>query len=1007
MRHCFRQILLTFFAGLTLATNPAWGQKTSPPDYTRDVRPILARYCFKCHGPDERTLKAKLRLDVPIRPDDPVLTPGHPEKSELVARILSTDRASVMPPSGTKLELTSKQKDVLRRWIASGAKFERHWAFQVPKEVALPPVKNAAWPRNPIDRFILSRLDTEGLKPSPPADRTTLIRRVSLDLIGLPPTPAEVDAFVNDTSKTAYEKVVDRLLASPRYGERWARRWLDLARYADTNGYEKDRPRSIWPYRDWVIQAMNDDMPFNEFTIQQIAGDLLPGASASQVIATGFHRNTMVNEEGGIDPLEFRYYAVVDRLNTTATTWLGLTFSCAQCHSHKYDPISQREYFQMLAFLNNADEPDFAVPNAGIAKRRREIETKIAKLSSELAERFPGGRPALERRFAEWAVGESAKAVKWEAFPPSAMSSNKAFLNLLPGDQSILVGGDQTKSDTYTLRFANKVRAVTALRLEALPDPSLPDRGPGRTYYEGRKGDFFLSELSLHVSGKKVAFRGATHDHANAAFGAAKVGAHFCYDGDPSSGWSTTDQPGKAHEAVFQFAQPTDFEGDATLTLLFERHYACGLGRFRISVTTDPRPAVATSHGADITHILATPSEQRSAQDRQNLLTRFLDVAPELADVRQEIEKLRSTLPTYASTMVMKERPPAHPRPTHLHHRGEYLQPKEEVAPGVAAALHPFPKGEKRDRLGFARWLVTPESPLTARVTVNRQWQAFFGRGIVRTLEDFGLQGDLPTHPELLDWLAREFVHPTDGGRAWSLKRLHKMIVLSATYQQSSWISPESLKRDPENALLARGPRHRLEAELIRDEILAVSGLLSPKIGGPSVFPPQPASVTTEGVYGALPWKVSSGEDRYRRGLYTFLKRSIPYAMFSTFDGATGETCLARRETSNTPLQALTMLNDVVIVEAAQALGRATAGMPGSVEERMSHLFRRCLCRTPNKGEREILVAFYHKQHERIRVNKLDAAAIAGGPGVDALQRAAWTLTARAILNLDEMITKE
>jgi hypothetical protein len=843
------------------------------------------------------------------------------------------------------------------------------------------------------------------LQPSPQADAPTLIRRLSLDLIGLPPTLEETDAFVKAWNaegvnrSAVYEAAVDRLLASPRYGERWARRWLDLARYADTNGYEKDRPRVIWPYRDWLIKALNDDMPFDQFTIEQIAGDLLPNPAPAQIVATGFHRNTMVNEEGGIDPLEFRYYAVVDRVNTTATAWLGLTAGCAQCHSHKYDPLSQREFYQMMAFLNNADEPDYHIPDPAIAKNRAAIDAKVADLVARLPERFPGGKDAFERTFAEWEERESARAVAWTVLRPSKMTANMPHLELQP-DGSILAGGDQTKSDTYTLTFDTKIAGVTALRLEALPDERLPDRGPGRTYYEGRKGDFFLSELSMSVGGGPVRFSGASHDHANAAFGAAKVGATFCFDGSPATGWSTTDQPGKPHEAVFNFEKPVDFDGDVKLSMLFERHYACGLGRFRISVTTDAKRAEATNHGHAISAILA--NKQRSADETTRLRARFLEVAPELAEARKEIDQLRASMPSYQTTMVMKERSPENPRPTHIHHRGEFLEPKERVEAGLPAFLPPLPRDAPRNRLGFARWLVSPENPLTARVVMNRQWQAFFGRGIVRTVEDFGLQGELPTHPELLDWLAQEFAN-----QRWSMKRMHKLIVMSATYQQSSRVTPDLLSKDPENRLLARGPRVRLEAEQIRDSLLSVSGLLSAKLGGPSVFPPQPTSVTTEGVYGAIKWQVSSGEDRYRRGLYTFLKRSIPYAMFATFDGVTGETCQARREISNSPLQALTMLNDQVVIECAQALGKHMVETPGTVDERVTLLFRRCLMRAPSNAERGALVEFHQRQHERLKSGMLNARTIAGSDGGDGVARAAWTLTARAVMNLDEMITKE
>jgi hypothetical protein len=985
MRPLLLRIVLAFQLLIAHGSFAA-AQPNSPgaPDFALEVRPILARFCFKCHGPDESTRKAKLRLDVP----------GKLPADEVIARISSADAATVMPPPVTKTALSAQQKDLLKRWIAAGAKYEPHWAFVPPRSIAPPKVADSNWPHNAIDHFLLARLEKEGLKPSPRADRNTLIRRLSLDLIGLPPTPAEVDAFVNDTTANTYEKLVDRLLASPHYGERWARRWLDLARYADTNGYEKDRPRVIWPYRDWVINAINDDLPFDRFTIEQIAGDLLPNPTPAQIVATGFHRNTMMNEEGGIDPLEFRYYAVVDRVNTTATTWLGLTMGCAQCHSHKYDPITQREFYQTMAFLNNADEPDYEIPEPGIAKRRADIEATIAKLIASLPERFPGGAAALQKSLAAWDQRESARAVRWTVVRPAAMTSSMPYLQLLD-DGSVLASGDQTKSDTYVLTFDAKLDGVTALRLEVLPHDSLPDRGPGRTYYEGRKGDFFLSELTVNVAGKPVRFGGASQDQP-------KNAANLAIDGNPATGWSTGGEVGRPHEAVFNFAEPVRLDGAVKLTMLFERYYASGLGRFRISVTTDQRRAEATTHGGTLESILAKPAAERTAAERQALRTRFLDVAPELAGVHKEIAQLKASRPAFNTTLVMKERSPLNPRPTHIHHRGEFLQPKERVEPGVPAALHPFPADAPRNRLGFARWLVSPDNPLTARVTMNRQWQAFFGRGLVRTTEDLGIQGEAPTHPELLDWLAREFVK-----QGWSMKKMHKLIVMSATYQQSSRLTPEFLARDPENRLLARGPRVRLEAELIRDSLLRVSGLLAPKLGGPSVFPPQPPSVTTEGVYGPIQWKPSTGEDRYRRGMYTFLKRSIPYAMFSTFDGVTGETCLARREVSNTPLQALTMLNDLVVIEAAQKLGAIVAAASGSVEERMTLLFRRCIVRPPTAAEGTALVGFFTRQRDRLQKGELDAKAIAGEGTGDVVQRAAWTLTARAVLNLDELLTKE
>ncbi len=994
MCQAYRSAALALLATVVLALPVRAQHAPAGPDFTREVRPILARYCFKCHGFDETTRKAKLRLDVPNPKVAEVLAAGKPDESELVRRVGSDDPQVVMPPPATKAVLSAAQKDVLRRWVAAGAHYEQHWAFVPPRPVTPPKVSDRTWPHNPIDDFVLARLEREGLRPSPPADRHTLIRRLSLDLIGLPPTPAEVDAFVNDLAPNAYEKLVDRLLASPHYGERWARRWLDLARYADTNGYEKDRPRIIWPYRDWVINALNADMPFDRFTIEQLAGDLLPSPTPAQIVATGFHRNTMMNEEGGIDPLEFRYYAVVDRVNTTGTTWLGLTVGCAQCHSHKYDPIAQREFYQLMAFFDNADEPDYEIPDAAVAARRAEIEAKIAAKVAALRGRFSGGPAALEKAQTAWEQREAARVVPWTVLRPSGMASTMPHLELL-GDGSILASGDQTKSDTYTLTFDTKIAGVTALRLEALPHDSLPGHGPGRTYYEGPKGDFFLSELTLKVGDRPVKFSGASQDQPKAPATAA-------IDGNPATGWTTGGAAGKPHAAVFTFTGPVTFDGTTRLALLFERYYSSGLGRLRFSVTTDARKAVATDHGADVEAILATPSEQRSVEDRVRLRRRFLDVAPELTEARKEIDSLRASLPAYQLTMVMKERPASNPRRTQVHHRGEFLQPREPVAAGVLSALQPLPAAAPKNRLGLARWLVAPGNPLTARVTVNRHWQAFFGRGLVRTTEDLGLQGEVPSHPALLDWLALDFIE-----HGWSFKKLHKRIVMSATYQQSSRLTPALRAKDAENKLLARGPRVRLEAEMIRDSLLRVSGLLSHKLGGPSVFPPQPSSVSTEGVYGPLAWKVSPGEDRYRRGLYTFLKRSIPYAMFSTFDGVTGETCIGRREISNTPLQALTMLNDLVVIEAAQKLGGTFAVAPGSADERAAELFRRCLVRPPTDAERAALVGFFTRQEARLRKGELDAKAIAGPGGGDAAARAAWTLTARAVLNLDEMITKE
>lgn len=1010
------QIAVALIAGLLAIekTVQAAAPKGNGVQFNRDIRPILAQHCFKCHGIDDSGRKGQLRLDVRDaalkggKSGMPAIVPGNPDQSEMVRRLFTDERSEKMPPPSTKTLLTVEEKEKIRAWIAAGAEYASHWAFVAPRTPALPEVKDAGWPKNPIDRFILARLEQEGLKTSPPADRYTLIRRVYLDLIGLPPSPDAVDAFVNDRHPKAYEQLVARLLASPHYGERWARRWLDLARYADTNGYEKDRPRSIWLWREWVINALNSDLPFDQFTIKQIAGDLLPKATLDDRIATGFHRNTMLNEEGGIDPLEFRFHAMTDRVATTGTAWLGLTIGCAQCHTHKYDPIHHREYYQLMAFLNNADELEIDLPRADIEMQRQAIQNKIPELIAGLAARFPpamdhqpplGSREHLEQKFAAWLEHERGRGVHWTPLHPVEAKSNLPLLTVQE-DDSVFASGDITKSDTYQLKFRGDFRGIRAVRLEVLPDERLPASGPGLCYYEGPKGDFFLSEFQLRIKNKPVPIAAATESFARNNFGKNPVSAKLATDGDPQTGWSCAGRFGERHEAVFVLAAPLDDIKELDLTMQFGRHYACSLGRFRISLTTETG-AVARDLPEETQRLLLIPDAELKASQREQLLQRFLLVAPELAKIRTDIERQQQALPRFPTTLVFQERPPENPRPTFIHSRGEFLRTTERVVANVPAALSPLPLDAPRNRLTFARWLVAPDNPLTARVTVNQQWQAFFGRGLVRTTADFGIQGDPPSHPELLDWLALEFM-----SKGWSLKDLHRLIVTSATYQQSSRLTPALLAKDPENKLLARGPRVRLEAEMIRDTVLHASGLLSTKVGGPSVYPPQPASITTEGAYGRLDWKVSQGEDRFRRGLYTFSKRTAPYAMLTTFDGPSGESCLARREVSNTPLQALTLLNDAVFVEAAQALGRRLATLPGSEEERVQLAFRRILTRPATKDEIEKLTAFFVAQKRRFSLGELNAATVAGSGDGDVNERAAWTTLVRVLFNLDETITK-
>ena len=987
--------LLVLLGGIASAHGAS---EISKLDFNRDVRPLLAQHCFKCHGMDEHGRKGGLRLDLRDaaigkgKSGEHALVPGKPDESELIKRVFSTDPDEVMPPPSTRTVLPDSAKAALKAWIEQGAEYQPHWAFSAPTPQT-PPKPGV----HPVDAFIQSKLEKEGLQPSPEADRHTLIRRVALDLTGLPPTPAEADAFAKDPASDAYERLVDRLLASPAYGERWARRWLDLARYADTNGYEKDRPRTIWPYRDWVVRALNADMPYDQFSIKQIAGDMLPDATSEDLIATGFHRNTMLNEEGGIDPLEFRFHAMTDRVSVTGTTWLGLTLNCTQCHTHKYDPLLHTDYYSVMALLNNASEPTYYIPTPEVEQQLRQRNARIAELESELPGRFPGGEKAMHTRFADWIRQTQPSAAHWTILRAQNVHTNLPHLEQQP-DGFFLGSGDVTKSDSYELTFREPLKKVRALRLEVASHPSLPNDGPGLTAYEGPLGGFFLSEIQAVQKGAQISFESAkaSNDAADAppeptaatTAGAVKKpakkvadkknNAASALDGEMSSGWAVSGGFGVRHTAVFFFKEPVDLSDGITLRMLFEKHYACSLGHFRISVSSDAQ-ATLTDLPAEIEERLATGE----AEPQGPLLTHFLETAAEMKDAAAPLVALRRSIPRGQSTLVLQERPADNPRPTRRHHRGEYLQPKEEVPPAVPAFLPPLPSGAPANRLTFARWLFAPENPLTARVTVNRQWQAFFGRGLVVSLEDFGYQSDPPSHPELLDWLALEFVR-----EGWSLKKLHKLIVTSHTYRQSSKVTPALAQRDPKNILLARGSRFRLDAEIIRDSALKAAGVLSSKMGGPGVYPPQPASVTTEGTYGKFEWKTSEGEDRYRRTLYTFTKRTAPFAMATTFDAPTGEACLAKREVSNSPLQALTLLNDTMFVEASTAMAKAVMAESASDQDRVQNLFRRCVTRPPAAEEIALLNRFLEKQ----RTVPLEGEAL-------------WSSVARAALNFDETIT--
>ena len=978
-------------------------------DFVTQIQPILKTACYDCHGPEKQ--KGKLRLDsrelaLEGGGSGPAIIPGKSGESYLMKRILGEGDEDRMPIK--RDPLTAAQITLVKNWVdqgapwpdhanIAGAAIKKHWAYQKPISPEIPKVTNAAWIRNPIDAFVLARLDKEGLKPSPEADQSTLIRRLYLDLIGLPPTPAEVDAFINDPSPTAYDRLVDRLLANPHYGERWGRHWLDLARYGDTNGYEKDRTRSIWPYRDWVIHAFNRDMPFDQFTVEQIAGDLLPNATPQQRIATGFHRNTMINEEGGIDVEEFRYKAMVDRVQTTSTAWLGTTLHCAQCHNHKYDPITQKEYYQFYALLNNADEPEMNVPSEQVDSARKRIlgEMTTARAGWEekckaLATTRPGESQAL------WEKSIAGRAAHWKILEPVKFSRNYGGSISKLSDHSLLFTGDNLYRDEYKLEFKPGQTKITAIRMEMLPDASQPNGGPGRS----PSGGWLVSEFTAIAQGLPLALQHATAD--------VGLNPDHAIDGKRDTHWVMTNGDAKPHAIVFQVKNGSALPDDATLaiTVVQNYHQQENVGRLRISITADDGDIRASGVPAEIESIVLLPPEQRTDAQKIAVRNYYLSFTPLLANEHQKIDELRKTLPAYTTTMVMQER--ATPRVTHIHRRGEFLNLGAEVTPGVPAVLPPLPTGQPRNRLTFARWLTSEENPLTPRVVMNRMWATYFGRGMIRSVEDFGVMGEPASHPEMLDWLATEFIR-----RHWSQKAMHRLIVSSATYRQSSSVSASLKQRDPANELLARGPRLRVEAEIVRDIALAAAGLLTDQIGGPSVFPPQPEGIGAMS-YSNSGWPTSTGPDRFRRGMYTFLRRTSPNPQLITFDAPTSEFVCARRIRSDTPLQALTTLNDLAFVEAAQGLARRVM-QEGPIDNagRVVYAFRVCVSRMPDDQEIEQIKAFYNENLARFREHPEIAKQVAISDSVqppsgsDVAQLAAWTTVSRALLNLDETITKE
>ncbi|MFT6863740.1 MAG: hypothetical protein ACJAVK_002301 [Akkermansiaceae bacterium] len=979
---------------------------TAKVSFNEDIRPLLSNRCYRCHGPDEGDRQAKLRLDtregaLKNHKGFAAIVPGNLEESELIYRILTDDEDEMMPPPGKGERFTKEQIDLFKQWIKEGGDYEVHWSYVQPVRAEVPEITNQTWQvRSPIDAFILDRLKKEGLSPRKETDRYTLIRRVSLDLTGLPPTKKEVDDFSADQSADAYEKLVDRLLIKPAFGEHWARMWLDLARYADSAGYADDPGRTIWAYRDWVVRAFNANMPFDQFTIEQIAGDLLPNPTEEQLIATAFHRNTKTNNEGGTNDEEFRNVAVVDRVNTTMASWMGTTAACAQCHTHKYDPITHTEYFQMFAIFNQSEDADRRNESPVIQVTGKENKGRAAAITAEIdalekEARLP--RPHDPKAIAKWELELKAGARRWQVLSPTTMTASSGATFKAGSEGSLLVSGKSANIDDYTITASSKLPKITAIKIEALAYDTLGSGGPGRT------GNFVINEIELSAGKTKASFSKATSTYDQSHFGAAAA-----IDGNAGkdSGWAVGGALGQDHNLVVELEEP--LQGSELSLKLLQRYPHHALGRFRISATDSEGPSVALS--AAMIAILKKPVAQRSDTEKAEVVRFYGKSDPEtiafdkkLAGLKKQLGELKPL----TSVPVMRELPVAKHRKTHIQLRGSYQSLGAEVSAGVPAIFGSLPEGMAADRLAMAKWLVREDNPLTARVVANRFWENLFGVGIVLTSEEFGSQGERPSHPKLLDWLALEFMA---GG--WDVKKFLRLLVTSSAYRQNSHVTDEMAERDPDNRLVARGPRVRLTAEMIRDQALAVSGLLSAKMYGEPVRPPQPNLGLKAAFGGGTDWQTSPGEDKFRRGLYTSWRRSSPYPSMATFGAPNREVCTVRRGSSNTPLQALVTLNDPVYIEAAQALARRMASQSGTVAAKLEHGFRLCLSRPPNSVEAARLLSLYETTRAKYASDTKLAQEMATNPigpipkGADVVALAALTVVGNILLNLDETLMK-
>ncbi|MGD9644872.1 MAG: PSD1 and planctomycete cytochrome C domain-containing protein [Pirellulales bacterium] len=1011
--------------------------------FNRDIRPILSNNCFACHGPDSAKREAGLRLDreedarAELESGETAIVPGDAAASALAARITTTDEGLRMPPVDSGKSLTADEVALLRAWIAAGAAYQQHWSLEPIARPPLPVVSRGDWVGNPVDAFVLARLDEQGLAPSPEADRATLARRVALDLTGLPLEPAQLNRYLNDPDPLAYEALVDRLLASPRYGERMAMFWLDLVRYADSVGYHGDQAVSVSPFRDWVIAAFNDNMPFDQFTREQLAGDLLPGATTAQKIASGYNRLGMMTAEGGAQDKEYLAKYAAERVRNLGGTWLGLTLGCCECHDHKFDPLATRDFYRLEAFFADIEEKGF-YGGANVTGEwgpvmqvpTDEQAAELARLDGDLAEvRGVLDTPTPQLAAAEAAWQQAvAPAIEWTVLQPQVSTSSADATLTVSEDGSIFAtgGDDQAKAETYSLIIPGPLADITALRVEALPDDSLPGKGPGRA----ANGNFVLTEITASVqsaveasptelkfAAATASFEQAKADKDNNPHGGWKIAAAI--DGDAQGanwGWAILPEAGQANQAVLEFdGPPINVPAGGSLVVAIQQNYGSrhALGRFRLSATSAARPVKAAGSGLprNIRDALAVPAESRTESQRNELAAYYRSIAPALEPFRERLAKLQKEREalnrSITTTLYTVSR---QPREIRVLARGNWMDDTGEIVePGVPASLpQPPPREERLTRLDLANWLVARDNPLVARTLANRLWAMYFGAGLSTKLDDIGAQGDWPSHPDLLDWLAGRLL---DSG--WDVKALVRLLVTSHTYRQASQVSPELAERDPFNRWLARQGRFRLDAEMVRDQALAASGLLVEHVGGPSVFPYQPPGYWSHLNFPVREWRNSTGEGLYRRSLYTHWQRQYLHPMLSAFDAPSREECTADRVRSNTPLQALVLLNDTEFVEAARVFAEHLLREAGtSPAERIDLAMRRLLARGARPAETQLLAALHERHLAEYRADPASAAellAVGAHPApaeLDAAELAAWTSVTRALLNLHETVTR-